>query len=654
MLDSLLNDFSYIRDTFDQEGDHNFFGKNFSFFAAEPILFYNNEKDVIVYANSMFTDELNYTIEDLAEWKYSFYPLLNKEDQVSFKAAMDALINGDDLTKMPDGVYKLVGKGKKYSYYRLKVRKLHKSYYYIQLENATKSAIPVLKNNTADQLMNDAESILKFGFSMWDVANDRLYWTKGMYHLMEYEPDLEEAALSPELFSNRILKDASFLRFEQGLKEGLFKDGYSIKYQFKTLKDNIVTVSEHARLEFDENGMLKRVMSILRDISLQEETMKHLSEYQEMMLENEKFLNYGSWESDPEGKNINWTEGMFEIFGYDPADKTTLAINEALYQKHINPADYEKGKLTRGTKLQQQESYRWDYEITDNKGVRKMLSTFGKIILDNNRSIQRIIGTTRDVTELREHEKSLEDKILELNRSNRELEEFAYVASHDLQEPLRKISTFSQRLQLRFGNKLGDDGNTYIARMVAACDNMRKLIDNLLEFSRISLNNPPPELVDLGLVAKQVLEDLDLNIAETNTKVSVGPLPEVEAIASQMQQLFANILSNSIKFRREDVPLEITINCAEATEQDKKQFQLDNLETYYLIHIRDNGVGFEQQYATKIFQLFQRLQGKSEYPGTGIGLSICKKIVTNHKGVIYAESEPGNGAEFFIILPQKQ
>ncbi len=652
MLDSLLNDFTVIRDTFDKEGDHNFFGKNFSFFSAEPILFYNNEKDVIVYANSMFTDEFNYTVEDLAEWKYSFFPLLNHEDQEPFKAAMKALINGDVTSVSPDGVYKLVGKGKKYSYYRLKVRKLHKSYYYIQLENAAKSAIPVLKNNTADQLMHDAEAILKFGFSMRDIVNDRLYWTKGMYHLMEYDPEEDDPVLTPAEYDSCILKDQAYLRFEEALREGLFKDAYTIKYQVKTHKENILTVSETGKMEYDEGG-LKRIMSIIRDITLQEESMKSLSDYKEMMLENETFLNYGTWESDAEGKNIFWTEGMYKIFGYDGVDKSQVVINEELYRKHINPDHYQEGKLTQVPELPDVDHYRWDYEIRDKKGFVRILSTFAKIILDNNNNVKKIIGTTRDVTELREHEKALEEKIMELNRSNRELEEFAYVASHDLQEPLRKISTFSQRLQLRFGDKLGEDGNIYISRMVSACDNMRKLIDNLLEFSRISLNNPPPESVDLGITLKWVLEELDLTISDAGATITVGPMPTIEAIGSQMQQLFANILSNSIKFRREDIPLHITITCQKLGSREKKKFQLEGSETYYLISVKDNGVGFEQQYAQKIFQLFQRLQGKSEYPGTGIGLSICKKIVTNHKGLIYAESEPGEGAEFFIILPQQ-
>ena len=245
-------------------------------------------------------------------------------------------------------------------------------------------------------------------------------------------------------------------------------------------------------------------------------------------------------------------------------------------------------------------------------------------------------------------------KIMELNRSNQELEEFAYVASHDLQEPLRKISTFAQRLQLRFSNKLGEDGNLYIDRMVAACDNMRKLIDNLLEFSRISLNNPPAQKINLEAIARQAIDELDLIISETKADITVGKLPLIEGINSQMLQVFSNILNNSIKFRKETEPLKISIQSSMLSTEQKREYQLEPSVTFYIITIKDNGVGFEQQYAAKIFQVFQRLQGKSEYPGTGIGLSICKKIITNHKGLIFAESEPGHGAIFSIILPQQQ
>ncbi len=655
MLDSFLTEFTEIRDILGTEGDHNFFGKNFSFFSAEPILFYNNEKDVIVYANSMFSNEFNFTVEDLAEWKYSIYPMLNKEDQTPFKEAMKALLNGDDNTIFPDTTYRLVNKSKKYSYYRIKIRRLNKSYYYIQLENSAKAAIPVLKNKTADELMNNAEAILKFGFWMWDIAADKIYWTKGMYHLLEYDNDEEmDTSITPEFYNCHILKNDAYLEFEKRLKEGNVKDSYRNKFQLKTNKGNLLTVFEHANIEYDEQGKMKRITGITRDITLQEESMKSLADYKAMMLENETFLNYGTWESDAEGKSMFWTDGMYNIFGYDEPEKSKLKINQELYKQHMNKDDYLRGMESNMTLINQQDNYQWDYEIKDNNGVIKILSTYGKIIRNNEQQIQKIIGTTRDVTELRGYEKTLENKIEELNRSNRELEEFAYVASHDLQEPLRKISTFIQRLQIKFANKLGDDGNLYITRVVAACENMRKLIDNLLEFSRISLNNPPPQEVDLSMIVNQVMEDLDLIIAETNTTITVSPLPAIEAISSQMLQLFVNILNNAIKFRKEEVPLLLNIQSRKLKSKEKEKYQLLPEITYYLITIEDNGIGFEQQYAKKIFQLFQRLEGKSEYPGTGIGLSICKKIIINHKGIIFADGEPGKGATFSIILPKKQ
>jgi len=300
------------------------------------------------------------------------------------------------------------------------------------------------------------------------------------------------------------------------------------------------------------------------------------------------------------------------------------------------------------------DSYRLEYEIKDAQGVAKILSTYAKIIRDNENNVQRIIGTTRDITQLKEHEKILEEKIEELNKSNRELEEFAYVASHDMQEPLRKISTFGQRLKSQFSEQLNEDGNIFLTRMLNASENMRNLIDNLLEFSKVSRNKQPYEKIDLSAVVKDVTDDLDMQIDETGTRISVETLPVVQAIPSQMRQLFFNLLHNAIKFRKKDTDLVIRVTQKKLSNQEKKTYQLPATHEYYCIKVSDNGIGFEQQYAEKIFQLFQRLEAKSEYPGTGIGLSICRKIVTNHKGQIFAESEPGKGTTFSIILPQDQ
>ncbi len=650
MLESFLSDFSFIKDTLDKEGNHNFFGREFSFFSTEPILFYNSEHDTIAYVNSRFTDEFNYTVDDIADWKYSIYPLLSNEHHAEFRQAMKTLLEYDG-EHPPDTNYRLIAKNKKYSYYRVKVRKLHKAYYFIQLENSVNAAIPVLKNKTADELMQDAESILKFGFWMWDTATDKLFWTKGMYHLLEYD-EMEGVTPTMSFLSEHIIKDEKYLDFEKRLNEGQIKDSYRIKYQLKTAKNNTITVSEHGRIEYNEQGKMIRMIGLTRDITFQEESMKSLADYKTMMQENETFLNYGTWESNADGTQMNWSNGMYEIFGLTDVDKNKLSINRDLYREHITGS--ELGDSDPEEYLYDKNSYHIEYEIKDGKGIARILSTYAKIIRDNENRIQKIIGTTRDITQLKEHEKILESKIEELNKSNRELEEFAYVASHDMQEPLRKISTFGQRLKAQFADQLSEDGNVFLTRMLNASENMRNLIDNLLEFSRVSRNKQPYEKTDLSAVIADVRDELDMQIEEASADISVDDLPVIEAIPIQMRQLFFNLLHNAIKFRKKDTKLVISITKKKMNNQEKKVFQLPSKQEYYCIKVADNGIGFEQQYAEKIFQLFQRLEAKSEYPGTGIGLSICRKIVTNHKGQIFAESKPGEGTTFSIILPQDQ
>lgn len=653
MLESFLSDFSLIKETLDKEGSHDFFGKNFSFFSTEPILFYNSEKDAIVYMNSRFADEFNYTVEDLAEWKYSIYPLLSNEDQEEFRESMSGLLNAsDEGSNVVDGKYRLIAKNKNHSYYRVKVRKLHKAYYFVQLENSGKSAIPVLKNKTADELINDAEIILKFGFWMWDIPTDKVFWTKGMYQLLEYA-DMDQVKPSNTLEGVHVVKDDAYLEFEKRFKAGQVKDSYRNKFHLQTNTGKIITVSEHGKIEYDADGQIIRVIGLTRDITLQEQSMKSLSDYKAMMQENETFLNYGTWESDAEGNNITWTEGMYTMFGYDEKDRSELTVNKDLYDRHqLIPEKKNIDEIN--SFLEDKKEYHREFEIKDNHGAVKLLTSYAKIIRNSEAGIEKIIGTTRDVTQLKEYEKTLESKIEELNRSNQELEEFAYVASHDMQEPLRKISTFVQRLQSKFGEGLDDDGRLYISRILASSANMRNLIDNLLEFSRISRSRHPAETVDLSATLAGVITELELEIEETGSSIKVAALPVIEAIPTQMSQLFSNLLSNAIKFRKKDTTPVITIEQHVLAEPEKKKYQLPLTTEYFMITVTDNGIGFEQLYNEKIFQLFQRLQGKFEFPGSGIGLSICKKIVSNHNGQIFATGEPGKGSKFFIILPKHQ
>lgn len=258
------------------------------------------------------------------------------------------------------------------------------------------------------------------------------------------------------------------------------------------------------------------------------------------------------------------------------------------------------------------------------------------------------------VLEKEKFQKILENKVRELDRSNKELEEFAYIASHDLQEPLRKITSFSERLKEKLPRDLEPDVQLYLNRMLAATENMRTLIDNLLEFSRTSRNKEPFSKVDLNNILAEVKADLELKIEESGAKIESEKLPVIDGIPMQMRQLFTNLFTNAIKFKKPDQHPHIIIRCANLSEEEREMHHLRPNTTYYNITVGDEGIGFEQEFAQKIFQIFQRLHGKAEYPGSGIGLAICKKIVDNHCGHIYAESEPGKGATFILILPESQ
>jgi len=247
--------------------------------------------------------------------------------------------------------------------------------------------------------------------------------------------------------------------------------------------------------------------------------------------------------------------------------------------------------------------------------------------------------------------KDASQKIQELNRSNSELEHFAYVASHDLQEPLRKILAFGERLQKKFQAELPDDGKLYLERMMSATQRMRILIDNLLTLSRVSRKPEEHEDIDLNDLLDDIRVDLEMQTADRNGKIEYSGLPVLHGNRTQLQQLFQNLVSNSLKFSKSGVPPHIVVSSRPAETAELTETELDNAQDYNCIEIRDNGIGFEQKYAETIFNVFQRLHGRSEYEGTGIGLAICKKVVENHRGKISASSVPDVGTTISIFFP---
>jgi two-component system CheB/CheR fusion protein len=257
---------------------------------------------------------------------------------------------------------------------------------------------------------------------------------------------------------------------------------------------------------------------------------------------------------------------------------------------------------------------------------------------------KRVQQRTRDLQEINR----------ELQRSNSELQQFAYVASHDLQEPLRKIMTFADRIQ-RFKDLLPELGMTYIDKIAESSTRMTRLIDELLKFSRLSRADAAFEKTDLNAILNNVLIDFDLLITEKKVKIDKQDFPVIEAIPVQMKQLFHNLVSNAIKFAREKIEPVISISCRILTEAEIKEIpDLRRAVPYVEIVFRDNGIGFSPEFSEQIFIIFQQLNDKYRYPGTGIGLALCRKIVTNHGGRIYAVSKENEGAAFHILLPVQQ
>ncbi len=252
----------------------------------------------------------------------------------------------------------------------------------------------------------------------------------------------------------------------------------------------------------------------------------------------------------------------------------------------------------------------------------------------------------KDITERKKTEETLAQRAAELARSNAELEQFAFVASHDLQEPLRKIQAFGDRVKEKCQGEQSAEVRDYLDRMQSASARMRNLINDLLTFSRVIRSSEPFVAVDLAVVTREVLSDLEVLIEKKGGKVEVGPLPTLDADPMQMRQLVLNLVGNALKFQPPGGAPLVKISARHLTSLTGEQL--------WEIKVEDNGIGFEEKYMDRIFAVFQRLHGRGEYEGTGVGLAVCRRIVDRHHGTITARSQPGKGATFIVTLPARQ
>jgi PAS domain S-box-containing protein len=488
--------------------------------------------------------------------------------------------------------------------------------------DAGPGAVAVMDINTFRLLYVNDQFVEVFGFSKEQVSDEGFTFRK----LMD-ESHLERFIFQVDNVKNNPSQHSKYVVYRLHNSAGEQKPYYLYVAPIKEYSNlyHILVIPDLSSWAFPFNSF------DARDLFLQQ-------------LETER---YGSFEWMLDSSRVFWTDTLYDI--YELARGTF--IDREVISSFTHPDDSKKGKAAVQRAMETTGKIDLEMKIVTGKKNIKVVRVLAKIVNNDAGIPVKMVGSVKDITTQRKIEQDLKRKVEELNRSNKELEEFAYVASHDLQEPLRKISTFSDRLSEKYTDVLTGEGLMYLERMMASAENMRNLINNLLEFSRVTRDVQPFTEVDLGTLLKQVCNELELVIEETGTAIENDKLPIINGSVSQLDQLFTNIISNAIKFRKTGEKPFVRITSEPVLQEEALQYHLNHDVDYCKITFRDNGIGFENEYAVRIFQIFQRLNGKSEYPGSGIGLAICKRIVEHHNGIIWAESEEGKGAAFIVILP---
>ncbi|WP_128543156.1 sensor histidine kinase [Larkinella soli] len=395
-----------------------------------------------------------------------------------------------------------------------------------------------------------------------------------------------------------------------------------------------------------------QVMQNLTEQRQADESLRASEERYRLLVEEVK--DYGIFMMDTGGYITSWNEGARRINGYEAHE-----IIGRHFSTFYTEEDLKDGKPARELKIARETG---KYE-EEGWRLRKDGSLFWAsiVITAVNNAERELVGfskVTRNLTDRKEAEdilKASEERYRimteELKLANQELRNFAYVASHDLQEPLRKIQAFGDVLQTQFAPSLGDAGNDLVRRMQSAARRMQSLVQDLLAYSRLNNEVTYVEKVSLNQLVAQILGDLEVVIQEKEAEIRVDSLPDIPGSEPQLRQMFQNLLSNALKFSHMDRPPRIRVSSRTVPlTQVPKSIRLRRIH-WVAIEVADNGIGFEEKYRDRIFQMFQRLHGRSQYTGTGIGLAICKKVAENHGGTIVAESTPGEGSTFTVYMP---
>jgi PAS domain S-box-containing protein len=381
-----------------------------------------------------------------------------------------------------------------------------------------------------------------------------------------------------------------------------------------------------------------RIHAATLEQRIQERT-RELQDSNTQLSRAQEIAHLGSWELDLVKDQLTWSDEVYRIFGLQPQEFS--ATYEAFLEA-VHPEDRAAVDATYSGSIQVgRDSYEIEHRVVrGSTGEVRIVHEKCEHFRDQDGQIIRSVGMVHDITERKRAEEELHRTLEELKYSNAELEQFAYVASHDLQEPLRMVSSYMQLLAKRYQGKLDRDADEFIAFAVDGAKRMQNLINDLLTFSRVGTRRRTLVSTSCEDAMEEAISNLQIAIEESGAIITHESLPQVKGDPTQLVQLFQNLLGNAIKFR--------------GSEPARIHVGVRREESEWIFRVCDNGIGIDRRFAERIFVIFQRLHDRDSYPGTGIGLAICKRIVQRHGGCIWVESQPGKGATFYFTLPSKE
>ena len=452
-------------------------------------------------------------------------------------------------------------------------------------------------------------------------------------------------------------------KVEHAIQTALITGDYECEYRFVgEQKEKIILA--RGKVIFG-NDRPERMIGTVADVTERHLIIQKLRESEKLYKQAQAIAHIGNWSWSLRDNKVVWSDEMYRIYGLEPQSEE---ITFERFMSFVHPEDKEDRAAGIKKTLETLYVDEYNFRITAADGVAKILRGKGEVLADHQGKPIALLGTCQDVTgefalnqQLRDRERYLEElnRSLqranhELIRTNEELESFNFIASHDLQEPLRKIHVYCNRIVENGMTLLPEPLKDYFQKITNASRRMQKLIEDFLAFSQTFNNVQVPEETDMNKIVEEAKVDLTTRIEEKRAEIIAEQLPQIYAVPFHLKQLMVNLISNALKYMEPQTPPQIVIRGWVVSGMEVPETSANHSMNYVMISVQDNGIGFEPKYRTKIFELFQRLHSKNAYSGTGIGLALCKKIVRNMDGYIIADSEPGKGSTFTFYIPDKR